>query len=150
MGAQGRAPAQPASPAQHRGPTRHTAGPAPGTAGPARSPAAVPRPGRAPAATHRLTTPVLILICLRRGSAMAAGAVTAQPRAAHAPNPQPGQHHRSGREPRVSPCPAQWRGPGSGAALSGRSRPRPAGPVRTRGGRNVGGQALLRQHRSVP
>lgn len=86
-------------------------------------PAAVPRPGRAPAATHRLTTPVLILICLRRGSAMAAGAVTAQPRAAHAPQRQPGRHHRSGREPRAPPAPRRSEhGPAAGKRRPGRGR----------------------------
>lgn len=61
---QGRSPAQPASPAAPAArPVPH--GAPPQSLGPAVQ-------GHAPAATHRLTTPVLILICLRRGSAMAA------------------------------------------------------------------------------
>lgn len=121
----------------------NTAGPRPAWSVPHRAPLQSLGPvvkGRAPAATHRLTTPVLILICLRRGSAMAAGAVTAQPRAAHAPSRQPGRHHRRGREPRLPPLPraveraGQWRG-------AVRAEPPRAGRDCSRTGRGVGAEA---------
>lgn len=118
----------PAPHSTHRGPTRHTAGPAPGTAGPARSPAAIPRPGRAPDATHRLTTPVLILICLRRGSAMAAGGGRrdcAAPRCACAEPPARAAPPERAGAVRLPPA----RRGGAGRAAE-RGRPRPSGPLR--------------------
>lgn len=127
---QGRSPAQPASPVQHRGP-------APGVVGPAQNPAAVPRPGREGPCPGRHSPPHdaslnLDLPEARVGHGGGRRDCAAPRRACAEPPARAAPPERAGAPP-FPPCPAQWRGPGSGGAPSGRSRPAPVGIVRARG-----------------